>query len=119
MKTVETFVPAGTSALDLRSMLRLLNPVENLMMGTHCVVKEFIMPAGSRIVQHRHKYPHPGVLVSGEVTLRFSDDSLAHPLRAPATLTLAAHIEHRIEAVTDAVWLCIHPDNEEAKWVDS
>lgn len=111
----ETFVPAGMKATDLTPLLR--NPVENLMMGAECVIKEFVMPAGSTIVQHKHKYPHPSVLVKGDVTLTV--DGNISRLSAPQAILIRAHFPHRIQAVTDAVWLCIHHDNEESKWIES
>lgn len=104
--------------MDLTHMLDIRHPVENLMMGMHCVVKEFIMPAGSTIEQHKHKYPHAAVLVSGRVIVSVPESKYLPVVEGPYTLVLEPHINHSIKAVTDAVWLCIHPDNEEAKWIE-
>ena len=87
------------------------------MMGEKCVVKEFCLPTGYKIVQHKHKYPHGSALVVGTVRLSVEGQP-SQVLHAPVGVTLAAHVAHHIEALTDVVWLCIHPDNDEAKWIE-
>ena len=112
------FTPAGAKPIDFTSALGFKFPVETLMMGTHCVIKEFVMPAGSSLKQHKHQYPHASALVSGTVRLT-RDGHTAQVVSGPVGLIIPAHSVHFLDALTDAVWLCIHPDNDQVDWIET
>lgn len=68
--------------------------------------KEIRIPAGFRLMSHRHHYDHLSILASGIVTVTV--DGVARDYSGPTTLTIAAGKNHEVEAVTEAVWFCIH-----------
>lgn len=79
--------------------------------------KEVHIPAGYHLVSHKHLYDHLSVLVSGRVCL--SVGPLHYYFTGPRVLTIEAGKEHSLRALTDAVWLCIHPTDEtDASLVD-
>ena len=72
--------------------------------------KEMRIPAKHYVRKHVHDYSHLSVLASGVVTVRMNGRS--HRYKAPACIAISAGVEHVIEAVTDAVWYCIHATEE-------
>ena len=72
--------------------------------------KEMRIPAKHYVKKHVHDYSHLSVLASGVVTVRMNGRS--QRFKAPACITIPAGVEHVIEAVTDAVWFCIHATEE-------
>jgi len=68
--------------------------------------KQFVMPAGTAIGQHKHNYKHLSVLAKGKVLLTVEGQT--SELTGPAMLELAAGRRHHIFALEDAVWYCIH-----------
>lgn len=68
--------------------------------------KQTTFRAGERACKHTHDFDHLSVLVSGVVRLRKNEES--QRLTGPAMVTVTAGDVHEVEAVTDAVWLCIH-----------
>ncbi len=80
--------------------------------------KETHIPAGVSLEQHVHSYEHMSVLVSGIVVL--SRDSVDETINAPAILTLSGGVVHKVHALKDSVWLCIHATDEtDPELVDS
>ena len=74
--------------------------------GAGVYAKEARIPAGSILIQHKHKYDHLSVLASGSVELIVDDvKSIVH---APACLTIQANKHHGVKSLTDVVWYCIH-----------
>lgn len=68
-------------------------------------IKETFIPAGVALPQHVHEgHDHFGVLVSGSVIL--TENGVARPLIGYQTVLIKAGVEHRVEAVTDTIWLC-------------
>ncbi len=72
--------------------------------------KEYRMPAGTVIGKHVHDYDHLSSLAMGQVLLTIDGVQSEH--RAPAMLTVKAHKVHVVQAITDAVWYCIHATDE-------
>tara|TARA_R110000868_G_scaffold143298_1_gene361344 strand:- start:4152 stop:4487 length:336 start_codon:yes stop_codon:yes gene_type:complete len=68
--------------------------------------KELVIPAGFWLKSHRHVYDHISVLASGTVRLTIRGET--HEMVGPRTIIVPAWADHEIEAVTTAVWLCIH-----------
>ena len=72
--------------------------------------KELSIPKGFVLVSHRHLYDHLSILASGTISLTYGNETIT--MTGPAALTILAGLEHTIEAITDAVWFCIHPTDE-------
>jgi len=72
--------------------------------GTYA--KETYIPAGCVLVQHQHVYEHLSILASGvaEVDLALRE--------GPCVVVIPARTYHRVRAVTDCVWFCIHATEE-------
>lgn len=69
-------------------------------------VREMSLAAGAEVTTHEHKYDHFGILGSGEVTVELDGD-LEHR-RAPCVIDIKAGVKHRIVALTDITWFCVH-----------
>jgi len=74
--------------------------------GAGVYAKETRIPAGSILVQHKHKHDHLSVLASGSVELVV--DGVKSVIYAPACLTIEANKHHGVKSLTDVVWYCIH-----------
>ncbi len=78
--------------------------------------KEIRIPAGEEVLKHRHEnYSHLSILAVGIVDLYRMDmfkDAEVVRLEAPYCLTIPKGEHHRIVAITDSVWYCIHPTEE-------
>lgn len=72
--------------------------------------KETRIPAGMWLRQHRHAYDHLSILASGYVRVEL--DRETHLLSGPAAFTVRKGQSHKVTAITDAVWFCIHPTDE-------
>lgn len=68
-------------------------------------VVETVAPAGMELGSHVHAHAHTSVLVSGvaDVTI----DGVTERYEGYRLLTVPAGVSHRVEAVTDIVWLCL------------
>jgi len=78
--------------------------------GSGVYIKQTIIPAGVALSMHSHTFTHKSVLCSGVV--RLTADGEVREMSAPAVLTMTQGVEHQVEALTDAVWLCIHATDE-------
>ena len=72
--------------------------------------RQMTLPAGHFAVTHAHAYDHLSILASGEVLVM--KDNVQVRYHAPAVITILAGCHHRIEAVQDSVWFCIHATDE-------
>jgi hypothetical protein len=72
--------------------------------------KETRIPAGHFVVSHKHPYDHLSILASGLVSLTV--EGVTAYLRGPAAAVIRKGAEHRIFAVDDSVWYCIHATAE-------
>lgn len=80
--------------------------------------KRIRFEAGQIAVSHAHKFDHLSVLASGRV--RLDVEGVVTEYTAPAEIVVEAGREHALEALTDAVWYCIHATDEtDAEKVDS
>lgn len=68
--------------------------------------KEMHLPAAHYAVSHQHTYDHVSMLHTGHA--RVTVDGEAKDYQAPAVILIRAHKAHRIDAITDVVWFCIH-----------
>lgn len=84
--------------------------------GTYA--KETHIPAGIELQQHVHPHAHLSILAAGRVLVVAGDQEAEYV--APACITIAAGVRHRVVALTDAVWYCIHAtDDTDPATVDS
>lgn len=72
--------------------------------------KQVLIRQGMYAEQHIHKYDHLSILASGTVLLEVDGDAIEKT--GPACLTIRAGSAHKITALTDAVWFCIHATDE-------
>lgn len=72
--------------------------------------KETRIPAGVRLQQHRHSFDHMSILASGVVNVRAN--GWVECFRGPAVIEMKAGAAHDVEAITDAVWFCLHATDE-------
>lgn len=69
-----------------------------------------VLPAGHYAESHRHNFDHLSILASGKV--RVTVDGTATEYTGPECLIICAGQVHRIEALTDSVWFCVHATDE-------
>lgn len=74
--------------------------------GGGVYVKETQFQAGESGQKHVHQFDHLSTLVAGIVRLQI--DEKVSTITGPAVITVKAGKVHKVTAVTDCVWLCIH-----------
>lgn len=72
--------------------------------------KEMLIPKDCFVVQHKHEYDHLSVLAHGAVLVDV--DGQATMYVAPTCVNIKAGINHKIIAVQDSVWYCIHATDD-------
>jgi quercetin dioxygenase-like cupin family protein len=72
-------------------------------------MREQTLEAGREVEKHVHAYDHLSYLASGSASVEI--DGSLQTLVAPAVLVVKAGQTHRIQALTDIVWLCIHAES--------
>jgi quercetin dioxygenase-like cupin family protein len=72
--------------------------------------RQMMLPKDHFAVTHAHEYDHLSILASGRVTVEI--DGNAEEFAAPACINIAAGKHHRIVALEDSVWFCIHATDE-------
>lgn len=72
--------------------------------------KEMMLPAGHFAVTHAHAYDHMSILAFGHA--RVEIDEMVTDYKAPACINIAAGLHHKVVALTDIVWFCIHATQE-------
>lgn len=70
--------------------------------------REQFLAAGFEVEKHEHDYDHLSYLASGLAMLEI--DGELSMLRGPCMLEVKAGKKHRIQALTDITWLCIHSE---------
>jgi quercetin dioxygenase-like cupin family protein len=74
--------------------------------GGGVYIKETHIPAGCVLVQHKHRYDHLTVLVSG-LAIVDGEEKLG-----PQIFVIPAEQNHGARTITDCVWLCVHATEE-------
>ena len=74
--------------------------------GGGVYAKETFIPFGVVLTQHIHPHAHLSILAKGRVIVEAG--TLKQEFEAPACLTIAEGVEHRVQALEDAIWYCIH-----------
>lgn len=71
--------------------------------------REQTLKAGFEVEKHEHTYDHLSFLCSGSALLEVAGE-LQH-LTGPCATVVKAGQKHRIQAITDITWLCIHAES--------
>jgi quercetin dioxygenase-like cupin family protein len=72
---------------------------------------EYRIPAGIFLEKHKHCFDHLSYLASGNAVLEIDGES--QEIEAPSCVTVEAGKLHKVTAITDTVWLCIHSLGDE------
>lgn len=72
--------------------------------------KETHIPAGIVLTQHSHGFDHMAILASGQVAVEV--DGLMSIQDGPSVITIKAGKMHKVQAIIDSVWYCIHSVDE-------
>jgi quercetin dioxygenase-like cupin family protein len=72
--------------------------------------KQMFIPKGYVAATHKHNYSHLSILALGQVIV--STDDSVESYNAPACIEIQAGTHHKIEALQDCVWFCIHATDE-------
>lgn len=71
-------------------------------------MREQTLNAGNEVEKHQHDYDHLSFLCAGIAVVEVSGE--IQTLHAPYALTIKAGEMHKIYAVTNITWLCIHAE---------
>jgi quercetin dioxygenase-like cupin family protein len=72
--------------------------------------KKMVVPANHFVVKHKHDYDHLSILASGRVYVDI--DGQVTEQTAPACIKIEAGKSHKVVAIEDSVWFCIHATDE-------
>jgi len=70
--------------------------------------REQTLQAGQEVEKHVHDYDHLSYLATGRALVEVDGEMLVFD--APCMLEIEAGKKHRIQALTDITWLCIHSE---------
>jgi quercetin dioxygenase-like cupin family protein len=68
--------------------------------------KKTTIPSGVVLDQHKHNFDHLSILSKGRV--KVTVDGVSKEAKAGDYLEIVAGKSHKVEAITDTVWFCIH-----------
>lgn len=71
--------------------------------------KRMIVKAGASICTHKHNFDHMSILAQGIAKVTVDEQSKMHA--APIVIEIKAGKPHKIEAITECHWYCIHATN--------
>jgi quercetin dioxygenase-like cupin family protein len=93
--------------------VNVLEDVSKNFEGAEVSAKVTPLTAGMEVIQHKHRYPHLSILMSGTVVLKTDDWSrIMNASKEPQSVVIEADKYHAVIAITDAVWLCIHSEGK-------
>jgi len=72
--------------------------------------KEMHLPKDHFAVTHKHAYDHISMLYKGSVIVEL--EGVPEQYEAPAFIMIKAGQEHKITALDDAIWFCVHETSE-------
>lgn len=81
--------------------------------GDGLYAKEIHVPAGEVIGKHVHNYTHFSVLAQGTAIVETDGGDGTRKLKTrqvikPGLIEVKANVYHKITALTDVTWYCIH-----------
>ena len=103
MITINETGPRITDGLD-----KLLGEMHHFSDGLYA--KQIHIPANFVVGSHCHKYSHLSILAQGSVLVEV--EGVQKQYTAPACIEITAGKEHKIFAVTDTIWYCVHATSE-------
>jgi quercetin dioxygenase-like cupin family protein len=72
--------------------------------------KQMFLPKGAQAETHEHKYDHLSILASGIAAVNIEGKVTIYT--GPAAINIPAGKKHRVDALKDAVWFCVHATDE-------
>ena len=72
--------------------------------------KRVELTAGQIAEQHKHAYDHVSALAKGRVVVSTDFSTREHV--APAFILIPAGMPHKVEALEDSLWFCVHITDE-------
>lgn len=72
--------------------------------------REMTLPKDHYVMSHKHKYDHMSILASGEALVEVN--GIKKFYIGPACIEIKAGVEHKITALENIVWFCIHSTEE-------
>ncbi len=78
--------------------------------GNGVYMKEMHLPAGHYAETHSHEYDHFGLLAEGWAEVELGGEIVRH--MGPCVVEIKAGKKHKITALTDLAWFCIHATTE-------
>lgn len=69
-------------------------------------VREMTLKKDHEVTTHAHAYDHFGLIGSGTALVELDGDMSIH--HGPSVVEIKAGKPHRIQAITDITWFCIH-----------
>ena len=72
--------------------------------------KRMVIDKGLTVGTHKHNFAHLSIVASGVV--RVECDKSSRVYEAGECVVIAADVEHRIIALEDSIWFCLHATNE-------
>jgi len=78
--------------------------------GNNVYIRQMSAKSGWIISTHKNEYEHFSILSSGKVILE--TNGLSKEYSAPHVISIPAKVEHKITALTDVAWFCIHGTDE-------
>lgn len=75
--------------------------------------REWQGKAGEAIQQHTHNFDHLSYLAFGQVEVEVDGQTMLYT--GPTGINICAHKAHKVTALTDCLWLCIHAIPEELR----
>lgn len=76
----------------------------------HTYAKEMRLDAGNSVETHKHIYDHFALLGAGRAAVEIDGNVTVHD--GPSILTVKAGKMHRITAISDITWYCVHATDE-------
>lgn len=73
-------------------------------------MKRIDVPVGVELHNHKHTFTHKSILASGMARVTADGESMVY--RGPAVLTIEKGVQHKVVALTDIVWFCVHASDE-------
>lgn len=71
--------------------------------------REQTLEAGQEVEKHMHDYDHLSYLGAGRAMIEVDGDLAI--VQGPCMIEVKAGKTHRIQAITDITWLCIHAES--------
>jgi len=73
-------------------------------------VREMVLKQDHEVMTHAHTYDHFGLLGAGIALVELDGEMSVH--HGPTVVEIKAGKPHRIRAITDIIWFCIHATEE-------